>query len=53
MDNVQSIGYGIEHHSRPAEDAGALAHRPGDTLLFAVELEGLCAFTVDLPFAFS
>ena len=41
VNDVQGVGDGIEHHARAAEDAGALAHRPGRRSAFAVELQGL------------
>ena len=52
MDQVQSIGYGVEHHPRAAEHAGPLAHGAGRTVPVAAELEALAPFAVNLFSAF-
>ena len=49
---VQGIGDGVEHHPGAAEDAGPLAHRPGQALPVAVHLEGRFALAVDLVLTF-
>jgi hypothetical protein len=51
VDNVKSVGNGIEHDPRAAENAGTLADRPGRALFFAVDLEGLCTLSIYLPLA--
>ena len=40
VDQVQGVGDGIEHHPRSAEDAGPLAHRPGQAGLVAGHVDG-------------
>ncbi len=49
---VQGVGDGVEHHPGAAEDAGPLAHRPGQALPVAIHLEGRFALAVDLVLAF-
>ncbi len=49
---VQGVGDGVEHHPGAAEDAGPLAHRPGQALPVALHLEGRLALAVDLVLAF-
>ena len=49
---VQGVGDGVEHHPGAAEDAGPLAHRPGQALPVAVHLEGRLALAVDLVLTF-
>ena len=49
---VQGVGDGVEHHPGAAEDAGPLAHCPGQTLPVAVHLEGRFALAVNLGLAF-
>ena len=49
---VQGIGDGVEHHPGAAEDAGPLAHRPGQAVLVAVHLKGRLALAVDLVLPF-
>lgn len=45
---VQGIGDGIEHHPGAAEDAGPLAHCPGQGLLVALQGKGRFALAMDL-----
>jgi hypothetical protein len=49
---VQGVGYGVEHHPRAAEHAGALADRAGQARAVAGHGEGLFADAVDLAFSF-
>ena len=51
VDQVYGVGDRVEHDPRPAKNAGALAHRPGQALPLAGHRERLGAFLVDLRFA--
>jgi hypothetical protein len=52
VDNVKSIGNGIEHDPRATENARALADRASRALFLAVDLEALCTLSIHLPLAF-